>query len=163
MTTSNTPIYASQARPWLKFYDQKYIDQTMPACTAFELVCRQNKNRLGETALEYYGRKFTYADFIVNVKKTAAALRAAGLKKRNMAGRCGGGRVHQRRLRGRRGGKRCGGAVQCVAQRQLVEQQAIHRRVVGQQQIEQALCVGGVAGFAGVRGGDGCARPCCGW
>ena len=31
MTTSNTPIYASQARPWLKFYDQKYIDQTMPA------------------------------------------------------------------------------------------------------------------------------------
>ena len=26
MTTSNTPIYASQARPWLKFYDQKYID-----------------------------------------------------------------------------------------------------------------------------------------
>ena len=54
MTTSNTPIYASQARPWLKFYDQKYIDQTMPACTAFELVCRQNKNRLGETALEYY-------------------------------------------------------------------------------------------------------------
>ena len=45
MTTSNTPIYASQARPWLKFYDQKYIDQTMPACTAFELVCRQNKNR----------------------------------------------------------------------------------------------------------------------
>ena len=50
MITSNTPIYASQARPWLKFYDQKYIDQTMPACTAFELVCRQNKNRLGEAA-----------------------------------------------------------------------------------------------------------------
>ena len=65
----NTPIYASQARPWLKFYDQKYIDQTMPACTAFELVCRQNKNRLGETALEYYGRKFTYADFIVQRQK----------------------------------------------------------------------------------------------
>ena len=85
MTTSNTPIYASQARPWLKFYDQKYINQTMPACTAFELVCRQNKNRLGETALEYYGRKFTYADFIVNVKKTAAALRAAGLKKGDIA------------------------------------------------------------------------------
>ena len=39
----------------------------------------------GETALEYYGRKFTYADFIVNVKKTAAALRAAGLKKGDIA------------------------------------------------------------------------------
>ena len=30
---------------------------------------------------EYYGRKFTYADLIVNVKKTAAALRGAGVKK----------------------------------------------------------------------------------
>ena len=81
MTTSNTPIYASQARPWLKYYDAKYIDQPLPECSAFEFVCRQNKNRLGETALEYYGRKFTYADFIVNVKKTAAALRAAGVRK----------------------------------------------------------------------------------
>ena len=88
MTTSNTPIYASQARPWLKFYDQKYIDQTMPACTAFELVCRQNKNRLGETALEYYGRKFTYAEFYrQRPKKTAAALRAAGLEKRAISPR----------------------------------------------------------------------------
>lgn len=31
--------------------------------------------------LNYYGRKFTYADFIVNVKKTAAALRGVGVKK----------------------------------------------------------------------------------
>ncbi|MFR3374566.1 MAG: hypothetical protein ACLTSA_10695 [Faecalibacterium sp.] len=82
MTTSNTPIYASQARPWLKFYDQKYIDQTMPACTAFELVCRQNKNRLGETALEYYGRKFTYADFIVNVKKDGSSPAGRGPEKK---------------------------------------------------------------------------------
>ena len=81
MTTSNTPIYASQARPWLKFYDQKYIDQTLPTCSAFDYVCQQNKNRLGEAALNYYGRKFTYADFIVNVKKTAAALRGVGVKK----------------------------------------------------------------------------------
>ena len=32
-------------------------------------------------ALDYYGRKFTYADLIVNVKKTAAALRGVGVKK----------------------------------------------------------------------------------
>ena len=85
MTESKTPLYASEARPWLKYYDQKYIDQTLPECSAFEFVCRQNKNRLGETALEYYGRSFTYADFIVNVKKTAAAFRAAGMKKGDIA------------------------------------------------------------------------------
>ena len=85
MTSSKNPLYASETRPWLKYYGQKYIDQTLPECSAFEYVCRQNKNRLGEPALEYYGRKFSYADFIVNVKKTAAALRAVGLKKGDIA------------------------------------------------------------------------------
>lgn len=80
MTTQN-PVYASQAKPWLKYYDQKFIDQTLPALSAFEYVCQRSKNHLNDTALEYYGRKFTYADLIVNVKKTAAALRGAGVKK----------------------------------------------------------------------------------
>lgn len=80
MTTQN-PVYASQAKPWLKYYDQKFIDQTLPALSAFEYVCQRSKNHLNDTALEYYGRKFTYADLIVNVKKTAAALRDAGVKK----------------------------------------------------------------------------------
>ena len=79
MTTQN-PVYASQAKPWLKYYDQKFIDQTLPALSAFEYVCQRSKNHLNDTALEYYGRKFTYADLIVNVKKTAAALRGAGVK-----------------------------------------------------------------------------------
>lgn len=69
MTTPENVLYASTARPWLKYYAQKYIDQTLPTCSAFDYVCQQNKNRLGEAALNYYGRKFTYADFIVNVKR----------------------------------------------------------------------------------------------
>ena len=81
MMINNSSLYASQARPWLKYYSQKYIDQTVPECSAFDYVRQQNKNRLGEPALEYYGRKFTYADLIVNVKKTTAAFRAAGVKK----------------------------------------------------------------------------------
>lgn len=80
MTTQN-PVYASQAKPWLKYYAQKYIDQTLPTLSAFEYVCQRSKNHLNDTALEYYGRKFAYADLIVNVKKTAAALRGAGVKK----------------------------------------------------------------------------------
>lgn len=80
MTTQN-PVYASQAKPWLKYYAQKYIDQTLPTFSAFDFVCHRNQNHLNDTALDYYGRKFTYADLIVNVKKTAAALRGAGVKK----------------------------------------------------------------------------------
>ena len=84
-TESHNPVYASVAKPWLKYYDRKFIDQTLPECSAFEYVCRQNKNHLSETALSYYGRKITHADLIVNVKKTAAAFRAIGLKKGDIA------------------------------------------------------------------------------
>lgn len=80
-TDSTSPVYASEQRPWLAFYDSKYINQTLPACTAFEYVCQQNKGRLNETALEYFSRKITYADFIVQVKRTTAALRAMGVQK----------------------------------------------------------------------------------
>ena len=80
-TEQREPLYASTAKPWLKYYDQKFIDLPLPECSAFEYVCRQNKNHLPETALEYYGRKITFADLIVNVKKTAAAFRGIGVKK----------------------------------------------------------------------------------
>ena len=84
-TEQREPVYASAAKPWLKYYDQKFIDQTVPECSAFDFVCRQNKTHLQETSLEYYGRKITYADLIVNVKKTAAAFRAVGMKKGDIA------------------------------------------------------------------------------
>lgn len=80
-TASTSPVYASEAKPWLAFYDPQYIGQTPPACTAFEYVCQQNKGRLNETALEYFGRKISFADFIVQVKRTTAAFRALGVRK----------------------------------------------------------------------------------
>ena len=85
ITEPHKPVYASVAKPWLKYYDQKFIDQTVPDCSAFEYVCHQNKNHLPETAIDYYGRRITYADLIVNVKKTAAAFRAIGMKKGDIA------------------------------------------------------------------------------
>ena len=69
ITEPHKPVYASAAKPWLKYYDQKFIDQTVPDCSAFEYVCHQNKNHLPETAIDYYGRRITYADLIVNVKR----------------------------------------------------------------------------------------------
>ena len=80
-TEPNSTIYASTSRPWLAFYDKKFIDQPLPACTTFDFVCRQNRQNLRSVALDYFGRKVTYADLIVNVKKTAAALRVLGVKK----------------------------------------------------------------------------------
>ena len=81
MPVTKEPVYASQAKPWLASYDPKFRDMTVPECTAFEYVCRQNKGHLSDIALSYYGNQITYAALFVQVKKTAAALRAAGVRK----------------------------------------------------------------------------------
>ena len=56
-----------------------------PACTVFDYLCQQNQGHLTAIALSYYGNTISYADLIVNVKKTAAALRAIGMKKGDIA------------------------------------------------------------------------------
>ena len=33
-TEQREPLYASTAKPWLKYYDQKYIDMPLPKCSA---------------------------------------------------------------------------------------------------------------------------------
>ncbi len=81
MPVTKEPVYASQAKPWLGSYDPKFRDMPVPECTAFEYVCRQNKGHLSDIALSYYGNQITYAALFVQVKKTAAALRAAGVRK----------------------------------------------------------------------------------
>ena len=84
-TTAHEAVYASVAKPWLKYYDASFIGQPLPDCTTFEYLYQQNKQHLNEPALEYFGRKITYADLFVNIKKTAAAFRAIGLKKGDIA------------------------------------------------------------------------------
>ena len=78
MEDDKEPVYASKAKPWLKYYDEKYIHQSVPECSAFALVCRNNERHLGDTALEYYGRKFSYADLIVQIKRPPPPCRRWG-------------------------------------------------------------------------------------
>lgn len=84
-TAAHEAVYASVAKPWLKYYDASFIGQPLPDCTTFEYLYQQNKQHLNEPALEYFGRKITYADLFVNIKKTAAAFRSIGLKKGDIA------------------------------------------------------------------------------
>ena len=37
--TTKEPVYASKAKPWLKYYDEKYIHQTVPECSALPGCC----------------------------------------------------------------------------------------------------------------------------
>ena len=73
--------FPSQDKPWLKYYEQRDYEKEIPHCNLFEFIYRRNKDFPKDIALEYYGSKISYEEFFCNVKRTAAALAANGLKK----------------------------------------------------------------------------------
>mgnify|MGYP000866364284 CR=1 FL=1 len=42
-TAAHEAVYASVAKPWLKYYDASFIGQPLPDCTTFEYLYQQNK------------------------------------------------------------------------------------------------------------------------
>lgn len=51
--------YPSIDKPWLKYYSEEAVSAPLPECTMYELLYSNNKERLNDIALNYYGRKIT--------------------------------------------------------------------------------------------------------
>lgn len=73
--------YPSIDKPWLKYYTEEAINAKLPECTMYELLWQSNKDYLENTALNYYGRKFTYSQLFDGIEKAAKAFSALGVKK----------------------------------------------------------------------------------
>lgn len=72
--------YPSVDKPWLKYFSQDYINAKMPRCTMYEMVYNNNQDNLNGTALNYFGKKTTYAEFFENVNTVARAFLAYGVR-----------------------------------------------------------------------------------
>ena len=72
--------YPSIDRPWLKYYSEEAIKGELPECSIYEYMYENNKDYPKDIALNYYGRKITYAELFVNIDKTAKAFQAIGVK-----------------------------------------------------------------------------------
>ena len=72
--------YPSIDKPWLKYYSEEAINAKLPECTMCELLWQSNKDYLENTALNYYGRKFTYGQLFDGIEKAAKAFSALGVK-----------------------------------------------------------------------------------
>lgn len=81
MTEKKLTGYPSIDKPWLKYYSQEAIDAPLPKCTMYEMVWKNNKEHLGDIALNYYGRKFTYGQLFAGIENAAKAFSALGVKK----------------------------------------------------------------------------------
>ena len=72
--------YPSIDKPWLKYYSEEALHAPLPQCTVFELLWNNNKDHLGDTALNYYGRKITYEQLFAGIERAAKAFSALGVK-----------------------------------------------------------------------------------
>ena len=66
-------------QPWYKYYSRGgKIDY--PELSIYELIEKTCNTYPNNYALEYYGKKITYKDFLVKIKKTASSLLELGVK-----------------------------------------------------------------------------------
>ena len=73
--------YPEIDRPWMKYYDGDAIFTTPPHTKYTSYILSQNKGRLSEDALDYLGKRITYAELFEHVRNTAKGMQAIGIKK----------------------------------------------------------------------------------
>ena len=75
--------YASIDKPWLQFYDEKIFDSVVPNMNAYEFMIKSNEANIENTALYYFGKKYTYRQLnkmILKVESSFNVLRMPSLR-----------------------------------------------------------------------------------
>lgn len=72
--------YPSIDKPWMKYYSEKAIRGKLPECSIYEYMYESNKDYPDDIAINYYGRKISYAELFRNIDRTAAALQEIGVQ-----------------------------------------------------------------------------------
>lgn len=71
--------YASIDKPWQKYYSSKAITKEIPELTAYQYMVNENKDNQNTKAIEYYGKKITYKNFIDMIDETSRRLYNLGI------------------------------------------------------------------------------------
>ena len=80
--------YPSIDRPGLKYYSDEAINVEIPHMTAYDYICLCNKNRLNETAINYFGRLITYEELFHKINKCASQFAQLGVGKGDIVSIC---------------------------------------------------------------------------
>lgn len=71
----------SVEKPWLKFFSEEAREASMPRNTIYRHLRECSEGGLGDTALNYFGKKISYGKLLDEVDRAAGAFAAAGIKK----------------------------------------------------------------------------------
>ncbi len=77
----NEKILASVAKPWLKYYGEKEKQDVLPLCTMYEYLKEVALEKANLTAINYYGKKYTFKWLMDEIDRTADAFVGLGVKK----------------------------------------------------------------------------------
>lgn len=72
--------YPSIDKPWLKYYSEEAINAPLPECTVYEYMYQNNKDYPDQIAIEYFGRKITFAELFESIDMVAIAFKEIGVK-----------------------------------------------------------------------------------
>lgn len=80
--------YPSVSKNHYQFYDEEAINHDIPNVSMLELIKEKNKNNLSYTAIEYYGKKYTYGEMFDEIDKIACKYKKLGVKKGDVVAIC---------------------------------------------------------------------------
>lgn len=80
--------YPSIDKPWLKYYAEEDRNCSIPNCRIVDYLFQGTEAFLDYTALDFFGKKITYAELRNNIEKTACALSALGIMSGEIVGVC---------------------------------------------------------------------------
>jgi len=72
--------YPSIDEPWLKYYSKAALDTKAEECTVYRSILHQNQDNLNKCAMNYYGKRITYAELFNQIDSAAKSLKALGVK-----------------------------------------------------------------------------------
>ena len=80
MTRNMQTGYPSMDKPWLKFYTDEITRISMPDCSIYEYLWKNNKDHPDDIALNYFDNKISYGEMFDEIDRAAKAFTALGVK-----------------------------------------------------------------------------------
>ena len=80
--------YPSIDMPWMKYYDEDKRDFTLPDCSVYDFMLQSNAENLSATALDYFGKEFSYRELISMIDQCACAFNELGIRRGDVVSFC---------------------------------------------------------------------------
>ena len=72
--------FASQDKPWRKFYTEEELSLKVPDMSLIDYITKLNCDRLSLIALNYLNKKITYEELLENIDKTSKRFQKLGVR-----------------------------------------------------------------------------------